>query len=347
MNKSGKVTINDIAAAAGVSKTTVSRFLNGRKDLMSEKTSERIAQVIERYEYRPSEIARNLKKETTNLVGVLIADITSPFSTALICGIEEYLTTQGFTTLFMNSRDNLDREMANIESLKTKGVSGLIINTTSYNNNYLIKTVNSGIPIVLSDRYVKGYPFDIVTNDHVAGIDALVRHLKVQGFNRPVMFTQEWINNSPRMLRREAFIKAVENHYGYDPQADIYVVDYDDQTLEDLVSQVFLRIKPEDVPVIFCVNSVTTIRVFKVLKQRGYDIPRQVGICGPEDWDWQNELNWPALITPAVTTTAIHSTRLGRKSAELLVRRMKEPGLPQQEILLPYELRVRASTRLG
>ena len=84
MSSKKRVTINDVAMAAGVSKTTVSRYINGHPELMSEKTRERIRTVIEMTNYHPSDIASNLKKRTTNLIGLLIADISSPFSLSLI-----------------------------------------------------------------------------------------------------------------------------------------------------------------------------------------------------------------------------------------------------------------------
>ena len=76
MNLESKVTINDIAKAVGVSKTTVSRYINGHSDMMSERTRERIRAVIEMTNYQPSDIARNLKRKNTNLIGVLIADMS-------------------------------------------------------------------------------------------------------------------------------------------------------------------------------------------------------------------------------------------------------------------------------
>ena len=79
MSSKKRVTINDVAMAAGVSKTTVSRYINGHPELMSEKTRERIRTVIEMTNYHPSDIASNLKKRTTNLIGLLIADILSFF----------------------------------------------------------------------------------------------------------------------------------------------------------------------------------------------------------------------------------------------------------------------------
>ena len=63
-----------------------------------------------------------------------------------------------------------------------------------------------------------------------------------------------------------------------------------------------------------------------------------------EDWDWENEMNWPTLVSPHITTLVVHSTEIGEKSAKLLLEKIKHPDLPTQEILLPCEISVRQST---
>ena len=155
MSIPGKVTISNIAAAAGVSKATVSRYLNGHKEMMGEETGERIRQAIEEANYRPSDIARNLKRRTSNLIGVVISDISSPFSSAVVIGVSEYLERQGFSPLFTNSADDPSLEAKNIASLLAKGVSGLIVNTASYDNQTLLDVGAGGMPVVLCDRYVR------------------------------------------------------------------------------------------------------------------------------------------------------------------------------------------------
>ena len=161
--KGSKVTINEIANAVGVSKTTVSRYLNGRLDLMSKKTAERIKAVIELSDYNPSEFARALKSHKTRMIGVVISDIKSPWSSAIIssCGAE--LRRHGYTALFMDSNDTEETEREVVSTLVARGVDGLIINTSSYNNKYLIEYAAKNIPIVLCDRYIRDYKFDIAT----------------------------------------------------------------------------------------------------------------------------------------------------------------------------------------
>jgi LacI family kdg operon repressor len=345
MKNTGRVTINDIAAAAGVSKTTVSRYINGHTELMSETVCNRIKTIIEMVNYQPSDIARNLKRQSSNLIGVIISDISSPFSSAVIAGISECLEDLGYTPLFANCDDSLEQEQKSIASLLAKGVSGLIVNTTSCDNNYLIDIACKGMPVVLCDRYVKNYNFDIATSRHKQGIYDLVLHLKKQGYTRPVLFTQKWEKNSARYIRRQSFIDSVEQIYGYSPENDIYLVSTKNKSsaYEGLI-KLQADLKPNDLPAIVGINSVTTMRVFKAIKKLGLIMPHDIGLCGPEDWDWDNEMNWSTLVTPNITTVVVHSTEIGRQSAKLLLEKVKNPGMPAQEILLPCEISVRQST---
>ena len=115
------ITINDVAKAAGVSKATVSRYLNGHTELMTEKTRERIAGVIELLNYRPSEVARSLKSRKTRTIGVILSDIRSPFYAAVISGVEEKLLEHGYSAIFMNSNGNVETELRNVENLMFAG----------------------------------------------------------------------------------------------------------------------------------------------------------------------------------------------------------------------------------
>jgi LacI family kdg operon repressor len=105
-----KMTISDIARAAGVSKTTVSRYLNEKFDMMGPGTRERIKHVIALSNYRPSTIAQSLKSKRTMQIGVIIADISSPFSTALLQGVGEVLDRRGYIPLIVNSGNDIRKE---------------------------------------------------------------------------------------------------------------------------------------------------------------------------------------------------------------------------------------------
>lgn len=343
-----KITIDDIAAAAGVSKTTVSRYINGHRELMSDKTWERIKTVIEMSNYHPSDIASNLKKRTTNLIGVSIADITSPFSSALIVGISKFLDENGFTLLIANSGESPEKERNNISSLISKGVSGLLVNTSSYDNDFLVQTACCGVPLVLCDREVHNHTFDVVTSNHEEGMLELIKHIKSQGYTRPILFTQKWEQNSTRIRRRDSFIQCVEKIYGYSPleTGDIYLIDHSEGTSTVLQMQrLWKTLKEDDIPAVIGTNSITTARVYHAISEMGLSMPDEIGLCGPEDWDWSNELNWPYMIRPHVTTLKVPSTEIGYIAAARLLKKMYEPELQPEEILVPCELNVRKSTQ--
>lgn len=345
MSNKKRFTINDIALAAGVSKTTVSRYINNQSHLLSEETYNRVKAIVDMVDYQPSHIARNLRLQTSNMIGVVISDITSPFSTSILIGIGEYLQKHDFIPIFVSSDDSIEKEIKNIESLLANGVDGLIINTSTYASNHLNDLALKGIPFVLCDRYVKDYNYDIVTNHHEKGIKALVQHLKDEGFTRPILFTQTWEDNSSRLIRRQSFINSVKEIYGYSPEEDIVLVSQRrNLTVLDGIKKILGNSKAEDKLAIIGINSVTTIRVYKVLTELGLNIPADIGLCGPEDWEWESELYWPTLVKPHITTLSVHPRVMGNASAKLLLKKIENPNLSRQEILLDYELSIQNST---
>lgn len=347
MKPGKKVTISDIAVAAGVSKTTVSRYINGRMELMSEKTQQRIQAVIEMSNYRPSEIARSLKSQKTRMIGVLVSDISSPFSAAVVLGVSDYLDRKGYTPIFMNCNDSAEQEQRFIASLLAKDVDGLIVNATSDENTELIRVACQGVPVVLCDRYVQNYKFDIVTGAYKKAMWDAVTHLKEQGYTRPAFFSQKWEHNSPRYLRREGFLEAMRAIYGYEAEKDIYRFSTHHEPSAQQALGTFLgTLQPGETPAIIGVNSVSTMHVLNAIRKRGLSMPDQIGLCGPEDWDWDAHMNWPQLVQPNVTTVMVHAREIGAKASKILLRRIEDPSLPTQEIVLPSELMVRESTLL-
>jgi LacI family kdg operon repressor len=340
-----KVTINDIAAAAGVSKTTVSRYINGQEHLMSEKTRNRLKTVIELLNYHPSDIARSLKSKKTNMIGVVISNITSPFFSAVIVGIGSVLARNNYTPLFVNCDDDIAQEEQYIRSFIAREVDGLIVNTSSNTNKFLISVACQGMPVVLCDRYIKDYNFDIVGTKNQEMLFSIINHLKEQGFSRPAMFTQSYEQNSARKLRREGFLGAMRQIYGVNAEKDVYVVSDEEADAVRQLRKFLSTVGPEESPAIFCVNSVTTVRMYHAIKELGLNVPDDVGLCGPDDWNWDNGMNWPDIMETSITTMTIHARRIGECTAELLLKRLEYPDMLPQEILLPTQLHVRDSTR--
>lgn len=343
---SNRATISDVAIAAGVSKTTVSRYINGRKDLMSEKTGERIQSIIEQLDYKPSDFARILKTKKTNLIGVLVADMSSPFSTAIVVSASDYLTHHGYTPLVADCGNSLEKEEEFIRIFQAKGVAGLLVNTTSYHNEFLISVAKAGLPVVLCDRDVDNYRFNIVTAENRQILYRLVEHLREQGFTRIVFFTQRWENNSSRFIRRQSFLDAVKKYYGYDASNDVYLIDDRDHDPITQLRNLRKRLRPGEIPAVIGVNSVTTVWVFRAMRELGIRIPEEMGLCGPEDWNWKSEMNWSLLIEPNITTFLLPAREIGRQAAEIVLHHIEEHKVDAEpdEVYLRCEMTVREST---
>ena len=349
-SRTHRVTINDIAAVSGVSKTTVSRYLNGKFDMMSEDTRKRIEKAIELTNYQPSAVARSLKSHKSYLVGAVVADITSPFSSALISGISDTLYAHNYIPVFINSSDSPEREQHFIHSLLSHQVDGLVVNTASIDNPYLIGLANSGIPIVLIDRSINDFNFDIVTGDYEKPMCDLVAHLKDEGFSRAVLFTQEYHMNSVRQQRIKGFCEADRELFGRaDPQEDIYKVTIGNASeVQQKVLEVVESSKPGEIPAIIGNNSVTLMNIIYATTKLGLIVPDQVGVCGPDDWDWSHsmEWDWSEIISSGITSYKVHPYRIGALASELVLKRIAEPDGKKEHVLIPTEMTVRHSTML-
>lgn len=109
MAKAARATISDVAKAAKTGKTSISRYLNGEKHLLSDDLLSRIEKAIAELDYRPSLMARGLKHGRTRLIGLIIADITNPYSVNVMSGIEAACREKGFTLLVCNTNNELDQ----------------------------------------------------------------------------------------------------------------------------------------------------------------------------------------------------------------------------------------------
>ena len=116
---SAKVTIYDVAREAVVSKTSVSRYLGGRYNELSDKTKKKIEETIKRMSYRPNTMARGLKLGQSHLIGMIVADITNPYSTAILRGAEDLCNQNGYSLMICNTDNNPVKELEYIKMLQS------------------------------------------------------------------------------------------------------------------------------------------------------------------------------------------------------------------------------------
>lgn len=339
-----KTTISDIAKASGLSKTTVSRYINGKRHLMSEESCQLLERIIQEMDYHPSTIARSLKSKRSYIVGVVVADISSPWSSSVISGVGEVLFSHQYVPVFINSNNSIQQENTLLRALVEREIDGLIINAVSDQNPYLVELAKEGLPIVLCDRVVDGYPFDISATENDGMQRQMLAHLKEQGYNRVAFFTEAYEHISPRKQRLEAYLRyARAMAFHPDPEKDVYVYSDGDE-LEIQLARFVESLAPGDVPAVFGVNSVTTVRVLHTIMDMGLRVPQDIGICGPDDWNWDSGMNWSTASSVSVTTMAIDSQSIGREAAKMLLRRLHEAEVAVQTYYAPVTLIQREST---
>lgn len=325
------VTIAEVARIAGVSKSTVSRYLNGLYDHMGADTRERISRVIAELDYRPNTLARSLKQKRTHTVGAIVANILNPFSTSIIRGIEDTLQEAGFNLILCNADDDPAKERDYVNMLVDKQIDGLIINTTGCNNE-LIAQVNQNTPVVLIDRKVPDIGIDTVTVDSAKGVSQAIAHMVGLGHRNIAMFTLPYDHVSPRLERVQAFRAALADHEL--PFREEWLVQTsikENDVLSKLRALLCTEVSTRKPTGIFCANNMITMSVIKAIKKIGLTIPDEVSVLGFDDWEWAQ------LIEPPVTVVAQPVYDMGNKAASLLIKRLKSSRSPKKPITISFE----------
>ncbi|GMB01613.1 LacI family DNA-binding transcriptional regulator [Pelosinus sp. IPA-1] len=332
------ITIADVAKRAGVSKTTISRYLNGKFEFMSAESQQRIKGIIEELNFRPNNLARSLKSSKSHLIGVLIADISNPFSSILVKGITDYCKQCGYNVVVANTDNDSEKEREYILSMIDQRVEGLIINVSGDNNEFLRDIAENHVPIVLADRPIFPTMFDTVkTNDYQATIDAIT-YLAEEGFTKVGYFTEPINNIGTRMIRQQAYKEAC-HMLQLEPQE--YVIDSKDESgIENQVQQ-FLAHNQGQTNAIFTANGVTMISVLGAMHRLGLTIPQDVAICGFDNWPWME------LIGPGITVVSQPFYDVGVECVKRMMFRLEENSKSSPEVIeLESQFIIRGSTKL-
>src|SRR4051794_18404560 len=203
-----KVTMADVAKAAGVSKSTVSQYLNKRFEYMGEKTKQKIEEAIKTLGYQPNYIARSLKQKRTSMVGIIVANIMHYFSTEVSRAIEDFCHTHDLHAIVCNADDDPEKEKKYIEMLRAKQVDGLIIFPTGQNNDLYKTMVRQGYPVVFVDRTVENLDAFSVITDNTDSTYKAIQHVIEKG-HQNIAFVVQPLTVSTRLDRLAGYKQAL------------------------------------------------------------------------------------------------------------------------------------------
>ncbi|NML31079.1 LacI family DNA-binding transcriptional regulator [Paraburkholderia antibiotica] len=206
-----RATITDVAREAGTGKTSISRYLNGEMSALSPELRARIEAAIARLDYQPNQMARGLKRGRNRLIGMLVADLTNPYSVEVLQGVEAACHALGLMPLICHAANEVEMERRYLQLLTTYRVEGVIVNALGVREETLRPVGDGGIPAVLVDRQVEGLVADMVGLDNRAAAELGARHLLEQGFDEIWFVVQPFEQVSSRLLRVRAFERAMRD----------------------------------------------------------------------------------------------------------------------------------------
>jgi LacI family transcriptional regulator, kdg operon repressor len=309
------VTISDVARHAGVSKTTVSRYLSGWSDILAEATWKQIEEAIATLHYKPSRIARGLKGGRTRLIGMVVADVTNPYSVAVLRGAEEACHRAGYVIALCNSNGSREAEKELLAELREYQVEGLILNLAEGGCDKEVDTIPDGLPVVLLDRTHPSGRFDFVGLNNVVASSGAVRHLVAHGFGDFALVTEPIGGVSVRLERALGFQSAVNSSAG--STGTVVEVDlHRDGDMHQALER-FLDTPSSQPKAVIAVSGLVTLRVIQELQALDLRLPTDLGLVGFD------ELDWSSLVPPGITTIAQPTYEIGVTAVQNLLARLK------------------------
>ncbi|GHC38390.1 substrate-binding domain-containing protein [Aidingimonas halophila] len=335
-----QATIRQVAADAGVSKTSVSRYFGGERERLSVGMQQRIQASAERLGYRPNQMARGLKGGHSRLIGMVMADIRNPFSIDVMHGAEQACREHGLSLVVCNTDNDPAQEREHLALLTSYRVEGLIINAAGHPSRELSALADRGTPLVLLDRTLSDYDADVVALDNRQAIDAALNHLQTQGYRHLLYVSEPPSQASSRQTRLERFHQQLETHQLSGTTVTLDLID-ETQRLDNAIDDFLADATHSDSPkAILCGNGNITLAVARTLVRHGVELGN-VGLMGID------ELPWAELVGPGITTLAQPTDLIGRAAIDTLLQRRedKDGTLPSRHILYHGRLNARGSTQ--
>lgn len=326
-------TIDDVAALAGVSTSTVSRVIN-RKIPVSPEATRRVEAAMKELRYVPRAAARNLATQQTSTIGLLFSRFEGDFFGPLLAGIEDAVSEAGFELLISSAGRRGPQEQLPT-ALSPPNTDGLLVFANSLDDEALARLASSGAPTVLIHQSPPdGLAIPCVTIENKAASAALVAHLITVHGRRRIAFLQGPAGNEDSYWREMGYRGALEKHGLPQIPALIGRGDFHRETAQATVAQWLAEGTAFDA--VFTGDDEAAVGVLRALHQARISVPEEVSVVGFDDQ------RLAAVLSPPLTTVHAPTERVGRVAAEHLLR-LVQTGAVEPLTLLPTRLVVRRS----
>lgn len=326
-------TIHDVAARAGVSPATVSRFLRGQRV----RSAEAIQAAVDEMDYWPSATAQSLQSGRTHTIGVVVPDITNPYFAAVVKGMESVTRHTDYRIQLANTDESSEREDAVLAEM-IRRVDGIILAPATEQDQTPMYVRDAGVPLVFVDRdLLGGEHFDAVLVNNTKGGRQAGEHLLSLGHTRIAAISGSQ-DTTPGRCRREGFVQALTAAGVEIPPEHDLVGDFREESGYQLALS--LLSLPEPPTAIFSANNLMTLGALKALHDLRTDIPGEISLIGFDD------LDTGPLLRPPLTVVDRPMVEQGALAMRLLLRRFEDQYANDdaRRIILDTKLIERAST---
>lgn len=307
--------IKMIARKAGVSISTVSRVMNGSKPVSPE-LQKRVYDAVKQMDYKPNSIARSLILNKTNLIGVVVPDVSNSFHAQLLSGIEGYAAQADYGVIICNVYRSLDKKQSYFNLMLERHVDGIILLHDNTLDELSAFQKISSIPLVYASVPVEGAAIPFVGIDEVSAAYEAVQYLISKGHQEIGLIYGECY--ALGRLRKEGYCKALRDH-GIPVTEDFMVhkpssVDCGYQAMEQLLK---LGKHPSAV---FCVSDEMAVGALDCVLDRGLKVPEDISLIGFDDIDLSQ------VVRPKLTTIHQPIHEIGSEAARLMIDMIERKG---------------------
>ncbi|MFD1863804.1 catabolite control protein A [Planococcus chinensis] len=328
------VTIYDVAREANVSMATVSRVVNGNQNVKPA-TRKKVLKVIEELGYRPNAVARGLASKKTTTVGVIIPDISNSMYAELARGIEDIATMYRYNIILSNSDQNENKELQLLETMLGKQVDGIVFMSDVISSELLYEMQRSPTPIVLAGSIDDSDSIASVNIDYYGAAYEAVQKLIRNGHKKIAFLSGPLTSKVNKDYKLKAYQNAL-NDAGieYDEKLIVECDNSYDEAIEAVKT-----LADANPTAYFVSNDEMSIGVIHGVEANGKKIPEDVEIISYEN----SKLS--RMARPMLTSVALPLYDIGAVSMRLLTKYMNKEEIEEKQVILPYRIEERQSTK--
>lgn len=332
--RSGAISMRQVAERAGVSPATVSRVLTG-SPAVRDSYRARVLEAVAELDYRPNRLARNLRRQKVDMIGVVVSDIENPHFSEAVRAVEDAAYRRGYRLLLCNTDETPAKQRIYLEMLAEERVLGVIVSPSDPGGAEISELLDLGIPVVAFDRTVADERADAVVADNVGGVRTATEHLLAAGH------------------RRVGFIAGLSEVETGAERLEGYTAAMDAAGLEPIIAPGRFRIEAgreatasllargtPPTALVAC-NNLCAIGALRALRQAGLAVPQDVALVAVDDPFWAE------LVDPPLTTIAQPVRAMAAEAMSLLLERIEGHRREARRVVFPLELRRRRSCGTG